>query len=135
MGTLHELGWCTLSTGSIEEAIPLAKQAIRLSPRDPDIGWRYLLIGTVHQLQSRTDEAIVWLEKGRSAIPAAPFHHSHLASAYALIGEPERPAAELAEARRLAGERPFSSIAQLKATRRVWEVPQVRYGKAGMAEQ
>ena len=135
MGTLHELGWCTLSTGSIEEAIPLAKQAIRLSPRDPDIGRRYLLIGTVHQLQSRTDEAIVWLEKGRSAIPAAPFHHSHLASAYALIGEPERPAAELAEARRLAGERPFSSIAQPKATRRVWEVPQVRYGKAGMAEQ
>jgi hypothetical protein len=35
----------------------------------------------------------------RSAIPAAPFHHSHLASAYALRGEPERAAAELAEAR------------------------------------
>jgi tetratricopeptide (TPR) repeat protein len=79
VGALHELGWCKLSTGSIEEAIPFAEQAIRLSPRDPDIGWRYLLIGTVHQLQSRTDEAIVWLEKGRSAMPAAPFHHSHLA--------------------------------------------------------
>jgi len=59
-------------------------------------------------------------------MPAAPFHHSHLASAYALRGEPERAAAELAEARRLAGERPFSSIAQLKATSRVWEVPQVQ---------
>jgi adenylate cyclase len=123
VGALHELGWCKLSTGSTEEAIPLAEQAIRLSPRDPDIGWRYLLIGTVQQLQSRTDKAIVWLEKGRSAMPATPFHHSHLASAHALRGEPERPAAELAEARRLTGERPFSSIAQLKATSRVWEVP------------
>jgi hypothetical protein len=45
----------------------------------------------VHQLQSRTDEAIIWLEKGRSAIPAAPFHHSHLASAYALRGNPNAP--------------------------------------------
>jgi len=145
VGALHELGWCKLSTGSIEEAIPLAEQAIRLSPRDPDIGWRYLLIGTVHQLQSRTDEAIIWLEKGRSAMPAAPFHHSHLASAYALRGEPERAAAELAEAQRLAGKRPFSSIARLKATSHVWEVPQVQalaettyfagLRKAGMPEE
>jgi adenylate cyclase len=145
VGALHELGWCKLSTGFIEEAIPLAEQAIRLSPRDPGIGWRYLLIGTVHQLQSRTDEAIIWLEKGRSAMPAAPFHHIHLASAYALRGEPERAAAELAEARRLAGERPFSSIARLKATSHVWEVPQVQtlaeatyfagLRKAGMPEE
>jgi hypothetical protein len=88
---------------------------------------------------------VIWLEKGRSAIPAAPFHHSHLASAYALRGEPERAAAELAEARRLAGERPFSSIAQVKATSRLWEVPQVQtlaeatyfacLRKAGMPEE
>jgi TolB-like protein/Tfp pilus assembly protein PilF len=145
VAALHELGWCKLCTGSIDEAIPLAEQAIRLSPRDPDIGWRYLLIGTVHQLQSRTDEAIVWLEKGRSAMPAAPFHRSHLASAYALRGETERAAAELAEARKLAGERPFSSITQLKATSRMWEVPKVQalaeatyfagLRKAGMPEE
>jgi adenylate cyclase len=145
VAALHELGWCKLSTGSIDGAIPLVEQAIRLSPRDPDIGWRYLLIGTVHQLQSRTDEAIVWLEKGRNAMPAAPFHHSHLASAYALRGETERAAAELAEARRLAGESSFSSITQLKATSRMWEVPKVQalaeatyfagLRKAGMPEE
>jgi hypothetical protein len=48
-------------------------------------------------------------------MPTEPFHHSWLASAYALKGETERAAAELAEAQRLAGESSFSSIAHVKA--------------------
>jgi TolB-like protein len=60
---LTGLGWCKLYTGSIEEVIPLVEQAIRLSPRDPDIGYCYSLIGTAHLLQSHIEEAIVWLEK------------------------------------------------------------------------
>jgi TolB-like protein/class 3 adenylate cyclase/tetratricopeptide (TPR) repeat protein len=118
---LHELAWCKLHTGSIEEAIPLEEQAIRLSPRDPGVGYRYGLIGTVHLLQSRIDEAIIWLEKARSAVPAASDVRSRLASAYALKGETERAAAELAEARRLDGGDHFSNIANLKARRwRSW---------------
>jgi predicted Zn-dependent protease len=104
--------------------IPLEEKAIRLSPRDPNIGYRYLLIGTVHLLQSRTDEAIAWLEKGRSAMPAAPGFRDRLAAAYALRGETERAAAELAEARRLRGDGSFSSIARLR--RLYWGVPAVR---------
>jgi hypothetical protein len=84
---LQGLGWCKLYSESLDEVIPLVKQAIRLSPRDPDIGYRYHLIGMVHLLQSRTDEAIVWLKRGCSAMPTVPFHHSWLASAYALNGE------------------------------------------------
>jgi TolB-like protein/DNA-binding winged helix-turn-helix (wHTH) protein len=114
VGALQGLGWCKLFTGSIDEVIPLEEQGIRLSPRDPNIGYRYLLIGTVHLLQSRTDEAIVWFEKGRGSMPALPVLHSRLAAAYALRGESERAAAELAEARRLNGDL-YASIAQLKA--------------------
>jgi adenylate cyclase len=112
---LNELGWCKLFTGSIDEVIPLVEQSIRLSPRDRGIGSRYILIGTVHLLQSRTDEAIVWLERARSAVPAQPFLRIRLASAYALRGETERAAAELAEARRLSNDDRFSSLARLKA--------------------
>jgi hypothetical protein len=75
--------------------IPLVEQAIRLSPRDPSIGSFYQLIGTVHLLLSRTDEAIVWLEKTRSAMPTVPMNRSRLAAAYALRGETERAGAEL----------------------------------------
>ena len=57
----------------------------------------------MHLLQSRIDEAIIWLEKARSATPRLPFVRAFLASAYALKGESERAAAELAEARRLSG--------------------------------
>jgi tetratricopeptide (TPR) repeat protein len=141
---LSGLAFCKLNTGSIDEVTPLVEQAIRLSPRDPLIGPRYYLIGTVHLFQSHTNEAIVLLEKARSAMPTAPFVRSHLASAYALTGETERAAAELAEARRLDGGDLFSSIAHLKAVGR-WGVPKTRalfeathfagLRKAGMPEE
>jgi TolB-like protein/class 3 adenylate cyclase/Flp pilus assembly protein TadD len=141
------LGWCKLLTGSIEEAIPLFEQAIRLSPRDPSIGFWYGSIGIVHLLQSRIDEAILWLEKARSALPGMP--RADLASAYALRGETERAAAELAEARRLSGDNRYSSIADLKAAglsgSGTWGVPKIRalfdatyiagLRKAGMPEE
>lgn len=143
VGALHELGAGKIFTGSIDEVIPLVEQAIRLSPRDPDIGLRYFLIGTVHLLQSRTDEAIVWLEKARTANPVHPLTRAWLASAYALNGETEPAAAELAAAKTLDGG--FSSIANLKASRwRSWG-PKIRglfeatyfagLRKAGMPER
>jgi adenylate cyclase len=112
---LAGLGWCKFWSGSIEEAIPLHEQAIRLSPRDPNIAYWHFRIGLVNQLQSRTDEAIAWFEKARSAAPGLPFLHSCLASAYALVGEAERAGTELAEAKRLVGDARYSSTAHLKA--------------------
>jgi tetratricopeptide (TPR) repeat protein len=113
VGAFIPLGWCKLYFGSIDEVIPLIEQAIRLSPRDPNIAVCYNLIGTVHLLQSHTDRAIVWLEKARNTSPGLPILRSRLASAYALRGEIERAAAELSEARRVAGRDLFSSIAHL----------------------
>jgi adenylate cyclase len=101
------------------------EQAIRLSPRDPFIGTWYNRIGTVHLLQSRIDDAILWFEKARTANPALSSARSNLASAYALEGETERAAAELAEARRLSGDDRFLSIACLKAARH-WGPPKIR---------
>jgi adenylate cyclase len=116
VGALYELGWCKLLDGSLDEVPSLVEQAIRLSPRDRFIGYWYGLIGTVQLLQSRIEEAIIWLEKARSAFPGSPVFHSRLAAAYALRGETERGATELAEAQRLAGEGFFSSVAHLNAT-------------------
>jgi TolB-like protein len=138
------LGWCKLCAGSLDEVMLLVEQAIRLSPREPLIGICYYQIGTVHLLKSHTDEAVAWLEKACSAMPAAPFHHSRLASAYALRGETERAAAELAEARRLSADGRFTSIARLRAVG-FWGVPKIRalyeatffdgLRKAGMPEE
>ena len=56
----------------------------------------------------------------RSDIPAHAFVRSRFASAYALTGETERAASELAEARRLVGRDLFASIAHLKAHPGAW---------------
>ena len=109
------LGWCKFVTGSIEEVIPAQERAIRLSPRDPQIGLFYFRIGFTHLLQSRIDEAIVWCEKARNATPAHSLFRALLASAYALYGEIEHAVAELAEARRLVVDDRYSSIARLRA--------------------
>ena len=139
------LGWCKFLTGSIDEALLLHQQAIRLSPRDPGIGNWYDRIGRIHLLQSRTKEAIGWLERARGANPAHPGIRIDLAAAYALENNFQLAAAELAEARRLSGDR-FSSIAHLKALPGAWGgVPKIRalfestyfdgLRKAGMPEE
>ena len=138
------LGWCKFLAGSMEEVIPRIEQAIRLSPRDPAMSNWYRWIGVVHLLQSRIDEAVVWLERARNANPARGDVRAYLASVYALKGETERAAAELAEARRLNSDGRFSSIAHLTAAE-YFGVPKVRalfeatyfagLRKAGMPEE
>jgi tetratricopeptide (TPR) repeat protein len=122
---LFALGECKLLTGSIDEVIPLEEQAIRLGPRDPYVFNSYLVIGKVHLLQSRIEEAIVWLERARIRNPGSPWPYVWLASAYALQGETDHAGANLAEARRLLGEDSFPSLAELMA-HGYWGVPKIR---------
>jgi TolB-like protein/Flp pilus assembly protein TadD len=109
------LGWCKCMTGSIEELIPAQERALRLSPRDPQIGLFYSRIGSAHLLQSRPGDAILWYEKARNATPAHPEFRTLLAAAYALRGDQEPAAAELSQARRLAGDDRYASIARFRA--------------------
>ena len=144
MFALFALGHCKFLAGSIEEAIPLIEKAIRLSPRDPSIDIWYMQIGAVYLVQSRTEDAILWLEKARGANPAAPLTQGYLASAFALKGETGRAASALAEARQLSSDGLYSSIARV-ITGRYFGVPKVRtlyeatffagLRKAGMPEE
>jgi adenylate cyclase len=127
--SFYNIGQCKLFTGSIEEAIPLTERAIRLSPRDPfALGSWYQQIGLVHLLQSRTGEAIIWLEKARNHSPAHSGIRANLASAYALNGETDRASDELAEARRLRGKGSWSSITSMRAgpPSQYWGVAKIR---------
>ena len=119
------LGWCRFMTGSIDELVPAQERAIRLSPRDPQIGLFLNRIGCAHLLNSRLDEAISWYEKARNATPAHPQFHSFLAAGYALDNDMKRAAVELAEARALVGEYRYFSIARLRAVEN-WGVARIR---------
>jgi len=107
------LGQCKLHIGSVDEVIPPTEYAIRLSPRDRNLAPWYAQIGAVHLLKARTDEAVRWFEKARSAYAGVHGIHASLAAGYALKGEAGRAAVALSEARRLSDR--YSSIARLKA--------------------
>jgi TolB-like protein/Flp pilus assembly protein TadD len=138
------LGQCKFLTGSIEEAIPLIERAIRLSPRDSQLGVWYQMIGDVYLLQSRAKEAVTWLEKARNHTPAHSIIRADLAAAYGFAGEIQRAATELAEARRLSADDRYSSVARLRTVQN-WGVPKIRalreatyftgLRKAGMPEE
>jgi len=145
VGAFAQLGWCKFLTGSIEEAIPFLEQSVRLSPRDRQMDYFAARVGLAHLLLSRTDEAITWLKKARSARPASPFVHLFLASAYGLKGEAEPAGAELAEVSSLLGPDHAPSIAGLGTILGDWWSPKVRglfettvfagLRKAGMPEE
>ena len=138
------LGWCKFVTGSLDELIPAQQQAIRLSPRDPQIGLFYSRIGSAHLLRSRTGEAVAWYERARNATPAHPEFRTFLAASHALLGDAARADAELIEARRLVSDNRYASIARFRALS-CWGVPEVSalaeatyfagLRKAGVAEE
>jgi TolB-like protein/Tfp pilus assembly protein PilF len=138
------LGWCNLYSGWVEEAILLLEQAIRVSSRDIYVALWHNWMGQAHLLQSRADKAIEWFEKARRANAGSPSVHAALASAYALGGDTERAALELAEARKLSSRDRFSSITRLstlgyfglRQTRALFEATYfVGLRKAGMPEE
>src|SRR5271167_298750 len=118
-------GWCQFMIGLLEALIPAQEQAVRLSPRDPQIGLFYSRIGSAHLLQSRVDEALVWYERARNATPAHPEFRTFLASVFALKGDIKRATAELAEARQLVGDDRYSCIDGFR-TITSWGVPKVQ---------
>jgi TolB-like protein len=120
------LGRCKLAIGSVDEVIPFAGYAIRLSPHDRNLAAWCWQVGAVYLLKARIDEALPWFEKARSAYASYHYIHASLAAGYALKGEMKRASVALGEARRLCNR--YSSIACLKAVSgRQWlEAPQVR---------
>jgi adenylate cyclase len=126
VGAISEIGRCKTRLGLLDEAITLYEQAIRLDPISPNIAVQYLRIGSTRLLQSRVREAITWLEKARAANPQRPSIRAYLTAAYALDGQTDRAVAELAEARRLGGDRFLPSIARARANSTIMDGPAIR---------
>jgi tetratricopeptide (TPR) repeat protein len=82
--------------GRAKEASAPINKAITISPRDPDLGIFYFIMGQGYFALADYDNSIKWLQKSVEAQPRLWFSRVHLISAYALSGQLERPEAQAA---------------------------------------
>jgi class 3 adenylate cyclase/TolB-like protein/Flp pilus assembly protein TadD len=72
--------------GRAKEAPALITKAIDLSPRDPELGKFYSIMGRAYFHIKDYDDAIHWLQKSVQERPKTWFTRAYLISAYALTG-------------------------------------------------
>ena len=99
--------------GELGDAIALGEKSLRLSPRDPNISYRYMLLGYCQLVSNHVDEAIDLLIKGRTANPRDWLFSFGLAGALALKGDLDAAKSALAESLKLRPE--VNSLAQWQA--------------------
>ena len=90
-----------LSLGHFEEARADMQQAMRLSPRDPDIGTWHMYMGDAELGPGHYDAAIAEYQKAIDAGYRTFIPYADMAAALALAGRMDEARAALAEARRL----------------------------------
>jgi adenylate cyclase len=99
-----QLGWTLLFLGGPDDAIVKGEKSLQLSPRDPNIFWRYELLGFCQLLSNHVDEATELFIKARTANPRIWMFAYELAGALGLKGDIEGGKTALAESLKLKPE-------------------------------
>jgi adenylate cyclase len=87
--------------GRFEQAKSDAEQAMRLSPRDPEIPNRFMNLGMAELGLGNFDAAVAEFQKAINAGDHSFIPYANLSAAYALAGKKEESKSALAEAQRL----------------------------------
>jgi adenylate cyclase len=96
-GAYGALGDVVTFLGKPEETIVLNHRAMRLSPRDPELGNWQFDIGFAYLLLEKYDDAVNWALRARATNPKLPFVSSVLAAAYGMTGRLEEARLEIAK--------------------------------------
>jgi TolB-like protein len=91
------MGILNAMLGRPEETSQLVERAIRLSPRDSNIGEWYLYIGVARFMTDQLEEAIFWMRRSPEAYPELAISYCVLASALSLTGHHEEAGAALSK--------------------------------------
>jgi TolB-like protein/DNA-binding winged helix-turn-helix (wHTH) protein/Tfp pilus assembly protein PilF len=112
-----QLGQTHIELGHPEEGIRSLERAMRLSPRDPNVGHWTANMGIAQLHLERYPEAVTWLRRSVDAASSSPTlrHRAYLVSALALAGRLDESRAALTE---LQNARSNVTIAGLQAVSR-----------------
>ena len=99
---------CLNSLGRFEEALAVARDGVRVSPRDPQLNQFHLAASDAALALGHDEDAVEWARKSVDAHPSYVWGYVHLASAYALNGQLTEASTALATANKL---RPGITIA------------------------
>jgi TolB-like protein/DNA-binding winged helix-turn-helix (wHTH) protein len=99
-------GICLMRLGRVAEAVPELERAIRIAPRNPEIGTRYRWMGYLLLFLERYDEAVASFERSLAANPGDDAGnrgdtYAAIAAAQALAGRGEQAHLSAAEVSRL----------------------------------
>jgi TolB-like protein/cytochrome c-type biogenesis protein CcmH/NrfG len=111
------LGHTLMLLGRAEEALDHIRYAIRLSPKDPTLGYWYVMAGEIELELGHTAAARDWLNRAVAVSPSNPRMHVFLAAACAMQGDAACATQHRAEARRLAPELTRDRVTQRFAHR------------------
>jgi TolB-like protein/class 3 adenylate cyclase/Tfp pilus assembly protein PilF len=107
------IGICKMYVGRAEETEACVQEALRLSPRDPQVFYWLMFVGIAKAHLGRYEEAIAWLRKSIEVNRNNPMSHFTLAAALALLGREEEARAS---AQRGLALNPQFTIARVRAT-------------------
>jgi tetratricopeptide (TPR) repeat protein len=107
-----------------EDTIHFNEQAIRLSPRDPQLANWLFDVAQAHLMLEHYKEALTWALRAHTANPNFPWAALCLAVAYAFTGETEAAQATLNEFHRIKPE--IKSYTDLRAAVPLFDLPQAR---------
>jgi adenylate cyclase len=135
------LGDVVTFLGKPEETIRFNEQAMRLSPRDPQLANWQFDIGQACMMLGRDADALNWLRRARAANPHFPWVPLALAATYALTGDLDAARGALAEFYKFGT--PITSVTAFRAAAPMFDLPHMRrfssriydgLRKAGMPE-
>jgi adenylate cyclase len=121
-----------ISLGRFEQAKSDVRQAMRLSPHDPNLGLWITQLGDAEIGAGNVDASVVEYERAYDSGYRPYFVHANLAAAYALQGKMDEAKSELAEAIRL---NPKLTVKWSRLHLEVIPAREVGWRKAGLPEE
>jgi DNA-binding SARP family transcriptional activator/TolB-like protein len=97
-----QIGQILSRLGRLDESIENVRYAIRLSPKDPNLGLWSLFAGEIELERGHDQVAIEYLTRAAALDPRSPFIHAALAAAFATVGDRASALTHADEVRRLA---------------------------------